>query len=132
MVQVFDLKAALKKDRLTSCSQGVPCKIPPSYTIPPEALENVRAVMNEDVSGTVAVFKALSDPLRVRILKALGIADLCVCVLVELMECEYSKLSYHLGVLKRAGLVACTQDGTFLIYHLTEVGEQIIRCFRLI
>lgn len=124
--------AAPKKDHLASCSQGNPCKIPPAYTISQEVLENVQAIMTEDVSGTVTVFKALSDPLRVRILKALGIADLCVCVLVELLDCEYSKLSYHLGVLKRAGLVTCTQEGTFLIYHLTELGKQMIRCFRLI
>jgi DNA-binding transcriptional ArsR family regulator len=120
------------KNSVPLCTPGKSCKIPPAYTISQEVLENVQAVMNEDISEEVAVFKALSDPLRVRILKALGIADLCVCVLVELMECEYSKLSYHLGVLKRAGLVACTQDGTFLIYHLTEFGKQMIRCFRLI
>jgi DNA-binding transcriptional ArsR family regulator len=95
-------------------------------------LENVKRVLNEDVSDTVAALKALADPLRVRILKALGVADLCVCVLVELLDCEYSKLSYHLGVLKRAGLVTCTQEGTFLVYHLTELGKQIIHCFRLI
>ncbi|MQY53890.1 MAG: metalloregulator ArsR/SmtB family transcription factor [Methanosarcinales archaeon] len=85
--------------------------------------------MDEDVSDTVAGLKALADPMRVRILKALRIADLCVCVLVELMDCEYSKLSYHLGVLKKAGLIECTQDGNFLIYHLTEFGEKKITSF---
>ena len=124
--------AALKNDRLLSCSQEKSCKIPPAYTISQDVLENVHALVNEDINGSAAVFKALSDSLRVRILKALGIADLCVCVLVEHLDCEYSKLSYHLGVLKRAGLVTCTQEGTFLIYHLTEFGEQVIRCFRLI
>ncbi|MBN1763158.1 MAG: winged helix-turn-helix transcriptional regulator [Methanomicrobia archaeon] len=120
------------KNSVPLCAPGKSCKIPPSYAISKEVLENVQAVLNEDISEEVAVFKALSDPLRVRILKALGLSDLCVCVLVELMECEYSKLSYHLGVLKKAGLVACTQDGTFQIYHLTEFGKQMIRCFRLI
>jgi len=66
MVQVFDLKAGVKDGRLASCSQEIPCKIPPFYKISSETVEKVRAVMNEDVSGTVAVFKALSDPLRVR------------------------------------------------------------------
>jgi DNA-binding transcriptional ArsR family regulator len=120
------------KSSVPLCTPEKSCKIPPSYAISQETLENVRTVLTEDIREEVTVFKALSDPLRVRILKALGIADLCVCVLVELLDCEYSKLSYHLGVLKKAGLVACTQDGTFLIYHLTEVGEQMIRCFRLI
>ncbi|MHC1623721.1 MAG: ArsR/SmtB family transcription factor [Candidatus Methanospirareceae archaeon] len=118
----------IKNKRLASCSQEIPCKIPPSYKISTETVEKVREIMNEDVSDTVAVLKALSDPIRLRILKALRISDLCVCVLVELMDCEYSKLSYHLKLLKEAGLIDCTKDGNFLIYHLTEFGRQILEC----
>lgn len=127
MAQVFDRKAEVKNSRSASCSQEIPCKIPPSYKISPETLEKVKDVRNEDVSDTVALFKALSDPIRVRILKALHVADLCVCVLVELMDCEYSKLSYHLKLLKAAGLIDCTKEGNFLIYHLTEFGEKKVR-----
>ncbi len=119
--------SAPKKNHVASCSQGVPCKIPPSYEISSETLETVKRVMNEDVSDTVAGLKALADPMRVRILKALRVADLCVCVLVELMACEYSRLSYHLRVLKEAGLIECTQDGTFLIYRLTELGAEKVK-----
>lgn len=127
MVQVFDLKAKVNNSRSASCSQEIPCKIHPSYKISPETVEKVREVMNEDVSDTVALLKALSDPIRVRILKALHVADLCVCVLVELLDCEYSKLSYHLKLLKAAGLIDCTKEGNFLIYHLTELGEKKVR-----
>ncbi len=126
MVQVFDLKAKVKDGRSAPCSQGIPRKIPPSYKISSETLEKVRDVMDEDVSDTVALFKALSDPIRVRILKALRISDLCVCVLVELLNCEYSKLSYHLKLLKEAGLVDSEQEGNFLIYSLTAFGRQIL------
>jgi DNA-binding transcriptional ArsR family regulator len=101
-------------------------KIPSSYTIAQETLEEIKKAMNEDVSDTVAFSKVFSDPIRVRILKALRRADLCVCVLVELMDCEYSKLSYHLRMLKRAGLVECTKEGNFLIYHLTEYGGKML------
>ncbi len=128
MVQVFDRKAKVNNSRSASCSQNTPCKIPPSYTISTETLEKVKEVMSEDVSDTVALFKALSDPIRVRILKALRIQDLCVCVLTELMDCEYSKLSYHLKRLKEAGLIECTKDGNFLIYHLTGSGEKKVNC----
>jgi len=116
----------VKDSRSASCSQEIPCKIPSSYKISLETLEKVKGVMNEDVRDTVALLKALSDPIRVRILKALHIADLCVCVLVELMDCEYSKLSYHLRLLKKAGLIDSTQDGNFLIYHLTEFGKEML------
>jgi DNA-binding transcriptional ArsR family regulator len=118
-----------KESCSASRSQGIPCKIPSSYTISQETLEEVKKVLNEDVSDTVAFLKVFSDPIRVRILKALRIADLCVCVLVELMDCEYSKLSYHLGVLKKAGLIECTKEGNFLIYHLTEFGEKKVTSF---
>ena len=129
MVQVFDRKAKADNSRLASCSQNTPCKIPPSYKISPGTLEKVREVMNEDVSDAVACLKALSDPIRLRILKALCIQDLCVCVLVELLNCEYSKLSYHLKLLKEAELVESTKEGNFLIYHLTEFGRQKINCY---
>ena len=115
-----------KNGFITSYSQETHCKIPPSYTISQDTLEKVRAVMNEDDSDTVVLFKALSDQIRLRILKALRISDLCVCVLVELMDCEYSKLSYHLKLLKEAGLIDCTKEGNFLIYHLMEFGKQIL------
>ena len=121
----------LKEGRSASCSQGIPCNIPSSYKISAETLEKVKVVMNEDVSDTVMCLKALSDPIRVRILKALHIQDLCVCVLVELMDCEYSRLSYHLGVLKKAGLVESTKEGNFLIYHLTEFGVKRAKCLGL-
>lgn len=111
---------------ISASSHEIPCKIPPSYTISQETLGKVKTVMNEDVSNTITLLKALSDPIRVRILKALHIADLCVCVLVELLDCEYSKLSYHLKLLKEAGLIDCKKDGNFLIYHLTAFGRQIL------
>jgi DNA-binding transcriptional ArsR family regulator len=127
MVQAFDLKAKVKNNRSASCSQEIPCNIPSSYKISSETVEKVKTVMNEDVSDTVVLFKALSDQIRLRILKALRISDLCVCVLVELMDCEYSKLSYHLKLLKEAGLIDCTKEGNFLIYHLTEFGTKMLK-----
>jgi DNA-binding transcriptional ArsR family regulator len=112
--------------RTSSCSRVGPSKLPDFYALPLATLEKVKGVLNEDASTTVAVFKALADPLRLRILKALRVSDLCVCVFVELLDCEYSRLSYHLKVLKEAGLVECAQDGKFLIYHLTEFGKALI------
>ncbi|RZN40382.1 MAG: ArsR family transcriptional regulator [Methanophagales archaeon ANME-1-THS] len=81
--------------------------------------------MHEDARATVALLKVLADPIRIQILKALYRADLCVCVFVELLDCEYSKLSYHLKLLKDAGLIEYTKEGNFLIYHLTESGRTV-------
>ena len=118
--------AALKKYRSAACSHSKPCHIPPAYAISPETVERVRTVLQEDIRESIAVFKALADPLRLRILKALALEDLCVCVFVELLDCDYSKLSYHLKVLKEAGLVECRPEGTFLIYRLTGFGRAVL------
>jgi len=127
-VQTFDRKAKVNNSRCRSVSCSlVRYNIPPSYTVSEDTLEKVKAVMNEDVSDMVVLFKALSDQIRLRILKALRISDLCVCVLVELMDCEYSRLSYHLKLLKKAGLIDCTKEGNFLIYYLTELGREIMK-----
>ena len=102
------------------------CRIPPSYDISQETLEKVRAVMKEDISHTITILKILSEPIRLRILKALSVKDLCVCVLVELTNYKYPKLSYHLKLLKEAGLVNCKKEGNFLIYYLTEFGREML------
>jgi DNA-binding transcriptional ArsR family regulator len=118
--------APLPKNRAAACSHGKPCLIPASYEISQQTVERVRTVLHEDIRESIAVFKALADPLRLRILKALALEDLCVCVFVELLDCDYSKLSYHLKVLKEAGLVECRPEGTFLIYRLTEFGRAVL------
>ena len=126
-----DEGANIKNCFLAVCNLEIPCKIPHSYKIAQETLEKVNEIMNEEVNETVAILKALADPIRLRILKALRIEDLCVCVFVELMNCEYSKLSYHLRLLKEAGLIDSNKDGKFLIYHLTELGAKKVSCFGL-
>jgi len=100
--------------------------IPPKYQ---KDLEKVREAMGEDFDDIIVIFRVLSDPIRLRILKALEIEDLCVCVLVEITGCSYSALSYHLKLLKDAGLVTSTRDGNFLIYGLTDKGKGILGCF---
>lgn len=70
------------------------------------------------------VHHALSEPLRLRILHALAVQLLCVCVIKEIAGIADSKLSYHLNQLKKAGLIAGEQQGSWIIYHLTPLGER--------
>ncbi|NJD75696.1 MAG: winged helix-turn-helix transcriptional regulator [Candidatus Methanoperedens sp.] len=64
----------------------------------------------------------LSDPVRLHILLALAVQELCVCVLVEITDYKYSALSYHLKLLKEMELVDSRREGNFLLYSLTERG----------
>ncbi|MCW3134730.1 MAG: metalloregulator ArsR/SmtB family transcription factor [Methanophagales archaeon] len=100
--------------------------IPPSYDIPEETVEKVRSLVKEDVGDIAFIFKVLSDPLRIGILKALNTDHLCVCVFVEVTNQRYSLLSYHLKQLKEAKLVDYKKQGKFLMYHLTELGKRIL------
>lgn len=63
-------------------------------------------------------FHALSEPLRLKILDLLRNQELCVCDLCNQLETPQSKLSFHLKVLKEAGLVRTRQEGRWIYYSL--------------
>ncbi|HJH32098.1 MAG TPA: ArsR family transcriptional regulator [Methanosarcinaceae archaeon] len=98
----------------------------PPYLISNAVLDTVHAAMSEDVKRTSGLFKLLSDPIRLHILKALEVQDLCVCVLVEVTDYKHSALSYHLKLLKDANLVDSKRDKSFQIYFLTVFGRSLI------
>lgn len=60
--------------------------------------------------GVTAVFKALSDPNRLRIFAALMAGDTCNCELKEQLGLAPNLLSHHLKVLENAGLVTSRRD----------------------
>lgn len=66
--------------------------------------------------------QALSDPVRLRILWALSMADLCPCILKKVIELSDSKLSYHLGVLEQVELVSSKRTKNWMIYSITPGG----------
>ncbi len=78
------------------------------------------------VEDFVSVARALSDPMRLRVLFALSMQPMCVCLLVAMTGYAYSKMSYHLSVLKESGLVCSRQEGNYLIYYLTDHGKKLV------
>lgn len=64
------------------------------------------------------VFKACADATRLRLLVLLSERELCVCELVDILQMPQGKISRHLAVLRRAGLVADRRDGTWIHYSL--------------
>jgi ArsR family transcriptional regulator len=69
---------------------------------------------------SLKIFKALSDPTRLRILLLLLKKDLCVCELTYILGMEQSRVSHQLRVLRHAGLVEDTRDGKWIIYRVPE------------
>jgi ArsR family transcriptional regulator len=76
-----------------------------------------------------ALHRALADPLRLKILAMLAVQPLCVCVIKVVLGIADSKLSYHLSVLKKAGLIIGEAQGNWIIYRLTTEGEAWARRF---
>ncbi len=66
----------------------------------------------------VNIFKALSDETRLKIIKLLEKGELCVCEIVNALNMVQPKVSFHLGVLKDAGLVKIRKKGKWVLYSL--------------
>ena len=72
------------------------------------------------------LLKALADPIRLQVIEALGGGERCVCELTEELGLAQSKLSFHLKVLREAGLLADRQSGRWIYYRLQpEALEQL-------
>ena len=66
------------------------------------------------------LFKALSDPNRLRIIKMLQVKPLCVCEVTEILGLAASTVSTHLTILKKAGFVEDYKEGKWINYSLTK------------
>jgi ArsR family transcriptional regulator len=73
------------------------------------------------------VHHALSDPLRLTILHLVKDQPLCVCVINQFTGIAYPKLSYHLTILKEAGLIESDAQGNWMIYRITGAGARYLQ-----
>ncbi len=71
----------------------------------------------------IKVMKALSDPVRVKIVKMLQRKRMCVCELQEALQISQSSVSKHLKLLEEAGLVDYSKDGLWVNYYLSDGGK---------
>ncbi len=77
---------------------------------------------DEEAEATAAVFKALSDPARVRVVNLLASTDepLCVCHLTEPLGLSQATVSFHMKKLMDAGLLDRDQRGVWAYYSLRD------------
>ena len=71
-----------------------------------------------DPEQATRLFHALSDQTRLSILQRLRFGERCVCDLTDALEAAQSRLSFHLKVLKDAGLVTDRREGRWMYYTL--------------
>jgi ArsR family transcriptional regulator len=66
----------------------------------------------------IELFHALSDETRLEIIGLLKKGERCVCELTDTLDAAQSRLSFHLRVLKDAGIVRDRKDGRWVHYEL--------------
>jgi ArsR family transcriptional regulator len=76
------------------------------------------------------VFKALSEETRLRIVKLLENGELCVCDIVAALDLIQPKISFHLAILKEAGLIKDRKQGKWVHYKIDD--SDIFRRFLLL
>ena len=72
-----------------------------------------------DAADLAQVFKALADPVRLRLFSLIASFDggqACVCDLTGPFDVSQPTISHHLRVLRQAGLVDCERRGTWVYY----------------
>ncbi|MFE5852357.1 ArsR/SmtB family transcription factor [Streptomyces sp. NPDC056500] len=75
----------------------------------------------ESAADLAQVFKALGDPVRLRLLSMIASRDggeICVCDLTPAFELSQPTISHHLKLLKQAGLIDSERRGTWVYYRL--------------
>lgn len=66
-------------------------------------------------------FKALGDPVRLRLLSLIAShegGEACVCDLTEVFDLTGPTISHHLKVLREAGLITGERRGTWIYYQI--------------
>ncbi|MDH6222018.1 ArsR/SmtB family transcription factor [Streptomyces pseudovenezuelae] len=79
------------------------------------------APLDEDRAADLAkVFKALGDPVRLRLMSMIASrgqgGEVCVCELTPAFDLSQPTISHHLKLLRQAGLIDCERRGTWVYY----------------
>lgn len=81
----------------------------------------VAPVGSERAADLAHIFKALGDPVRLRLLSLIASRDggeVCVCDLTPAFDLSQPTISHHLKQLRQAGLIDSERRGTWVYYWL--------------
>lgn len=82
--------------------------------------------MARHLSDMAALFQALGDETRLRILGLLLAGEVCVCDIHESLKIPQSKASRHLAYLRKAGLVDTRREGLWIHYRLASIANPVV------
>ncbi|HEX2807330.1 MAG TPA: metalloregulator ArsR/SmtB family transcription factor [Kineosporiaceae bacterium] len=79
----------------------------------------VQALTSEQATVIAPMFKALGDPVRLRLMSMIASTrEACVCDLTDTFDVSAPTISHHLRVLREAGLVDSERRGTWVYYWI--------------
>ena len=85
---------------------------------------------DEELDKKENVFKAISDPTRLKILYLLKDTELCPCQIQDALNKPQPTISHHVSILKNANLIKGRKDGIWIYFTL--VNNDIIETLDLI
>jgi ArsR family transcriptional regulator len=94
------------------------------YDDPDDRLTSLFELTPDDaeIDATRAVFKALANEHRIRILEALRDGELCACEIQAVLDAPQSTVASHLRELKDAGLVNTRRQGKWTYYRIGDTA----------
>ncbi len=99
-----------------------------------DLIQSMQVVTTPDTTRAAQLFHALSDETRIEIIEMLDSGERCVCELQDTLNAAQSRLSFHLRVLKDAGIVTDRRDGRWSYYELNrdafDEAEEILKDLR--
>jgi ArsR family transcriptional regulator, arsenate/arsenite/antimonite-responsive transcriptional repressor len=91
----------------------------------------VSRLPQEHLETLLRSFKALSDRSRLKIFGMLTVIPSCACMLKEATGLSDSRLSYHISILREAGLIHGKKEKNWIIYSLTVEGGELATLLKL-
>jgi ArsR family transcriptional regulator len=79
-----------------------------------------------NLEALTAVYGALADPTRLRILSVLKDGEVCVCHIHASLDVPQPTASRHLAYLRKSGLVEARRDGIWMHYRLAPIDNPVI------
>ena len=73
------------------------------------------------------LLRVLADPIRLQVVQALAAGERCVCDLTAELQLAQPRLSFHLRVMKEAGLITARQQGRWVYYRLQPALLLVLR-----
>jgi ArsR family transcriptional regulator len=120
-VEMFLSQVAVEKDRLARCIRAGMRDGSKGKSIDSIIRKLEDMGPDENAREAARKAKALSDPIRVAMVRALGREErLCVCELMHVISRSQPSTSHHLRILREAGIVNESRSGKWIFYTLAD------------